>query len=506
MSAWMAPSEDFNNPTHRTADISASERIFDRLEDGTMTGVPITHDSRLWLETAIDPFHDSAMEVSGQPSYDQQNSICQVIKVSKTFSAPTAGRSFDLHVCSLPTDTTTFLPTTDTPLRLVQRFGNNFAGATSTQISGTLGMITVAAVDRVPALGTNESQFFPDASGLANSVIYTGISPCATVTSPAGGGSVVASTSFCNGLHRFVAAGFEIAVNTPLLYRGGLATCYQQATRSQQFYANALDTFNGGVAVPYADVVLSRAPPARASDALLLPDSRQWDASLGAYCVLTQNGQDNPFVQPTSVLRVFDGKDVLNVSDATGPIPVSGIASFQRAANPLQLDAVLPYLNSSSTPFSTKGVILSRLHPDSVITVTCRFVMERVPTISETDLVVMARLSPAYDEMAWRYYSEAVRRMPPGVPLDENFTGQWFRNVAKTMANAAKKAAPVLSHVAQTALPLAGPKGALAAQMIRLAEQSGTPPRTPRPKLSAPKRGTTKKKKRLSNNARITAM
>jgi hypothetical protein len=187
--------------------------------------------------------------------------------------------------------------------------------------------------------------------------------------------------------------------------------------------------------------------------------------------VLTQNGWDNEFCQPRAVARVFEGKDVLNVSDG-GDQPFAGFGSFSTQPGALVTPLTEPMVNSTSTPFSTKGIILEGLHPESVVTINLRVLMERVPTLSETDLVVLATPSPTYDELAWRFYSEAIRTMPIAVPLNENFTGGWFKGVAKSIGKGVKAVAPVAKVVAKHALPLAGPKGALAAKLIEDVEAS----------------------------------
>lgn len=457
----------------RTADIATSEKVFDNLEKHGQLSGPGRH----WLETAIDPFHDSAMFVEGQPSYDQANTIVQVIKLSRTF---TSSQPFDIHIANLSIDTNTPDDPLSTRLSLIKREGNVVEQMTDGAIIGELGFITVAQKDKVPGV---ESRLFPDEFGPPDpGTVYHGMSPCQVSTNALG--QWVPSTNFCKGLHRVVAAGFEIINTTPILTAGGLTTVYRQAARSENVYVNTVDP--QGVTNPYCEAAICRGPPATQTAAMLLPDSRQWRGVEGAYVVLTQGGMDNPFVQPSSRLRIFEGKDSQSVSDNSSTFSaLSSNAVITSTTNA----TYNYYANNTPTPFHTSGCLMS-LPANSEITVNVRIVMERAPTLSEPDLVVLMRPSPAYDELAWRFYSEAARNMPPGVPLNENFTGEWFRNVAATIKKTAVNALPVVKHVARAALPLAGPKGmAVSALINRLENKKKTPSK---------KSPTKKKKKRAA--------
>jgi len=61
--------------------------------------------------------------------------------------------------------------------------------------------------------------------------------------------------------------------------------------------------------------------------------------------------------------------------------------------------------------------------------VNVRWLIERMPGPTETDLVVLATPSAPFDPLALELYSRCIRDMPPGVPLSENPLGEWFANV-----------------------------------------------------------------------------
>lgn len=453
MAAVMQPSD---LSIGRSVDLESADMVFDALEDTQI----ITEDGSDWLKSSLDPFHDEQLVLEGQPSYSQADTVVQCIPKTFVVSADglnlQPGETWDVNIFNLPIDTTclagTFAPTISS--------GNHYRITTDATLTGRIGMVTAAKVK-------SGAKTFPDGTPFTGPVIYEATSPTdvtGTVTVP------TRQNNYVTGAHRIVGLGFEVVNPTAFLNIQGLVTAYRQNQQSYQLYGNEIDNL-GASQGPYTEINLIRGPPASADAAYLLRHSRQWEARSGSYTVCTQAGWDNPFQYPRQMLPILKGDDSQGVVDDL-TIPNS-LALIQKGG--LGDAQTQGYLNYSVHPFNTSGVYYTGLSQETVLQVNVRFYVERAPTLSESDLIVLANPSPPYDPNAWKLYSEARSSMPVGVKLSENSLGTWFKKAAGTLV---KDILPIGKAVAKTVLPALGPAGRVAADAIEAAETAyADPPR-----------------------------
>lgn len=398
----------------------------------------LTDAGRDFITVVLDPFHDKPQRIEGQPSYSRADTIVQCIKGTHDFSQTVGAGPWDLHISLLNQDVCDGIPITNTTFRQCRRFGNMLSTNTFGSTLGNFGPITSA---QAASTGANT---WPNQAGPPNVLTrYRGHGPTTAILDGGTPQEWTRDNNYMDGQHRIIAIGFEVINTTPLLYRGGSVTVYRQPQMEETVYCNLYDSV-GAPTGDYDDMAYSRAPPANVNEAMLLPDSRQWDAALGCYIVGTMQGEDNHFVKPVAKNRVYDGTEAHAANDARG-VTYTGIQVAQRSKPdwvPTPGPGLSTPLSMSPLNFATSGAYFHNLPEQTVLTLNWRIIVERAPSVSESDLVVLTSPSPAYDELAWRFYSEARSAMPVGVPLNENFLGSWF----KEAAHAALAAVPKLAR------------------------------------------------------------
>jgi hypothetical protein len=421
------------------SDIGPAHRELNKLRKHGLTA-----EGQKWLETALDPFHDLALDCEGFPDYDSTTSIVQGIRVSLNVVAPpestASGLPWDCHIASTPYNET--WPNIRTSVTNGSDF---YTDHTPLQVYATsLGMVTVATkaiADAEDHRTWPSGSTFPAAQGATHQVRYTGLSPVSMANLA---GTWTPDRPYTQGRHRVVGAGFEVINTTPPLYRGGLATVYRQNSNLDERTGNAWTDSAALFPSRAVEVVAGIGPPPYVADALNLPGSRQWSAAEGAYIPLTLAGDENPFVQAAS-------REIIMSDDFSPGLGASGRAflhSTPQAGFGPTPNAMAP---KSVNKLHQSGVYFSGLSKETTLTVSLRVFMERAPTRSEPDLVPLARPSPTADPVAWMLYTEAIRLMPPGVILSENFLGGWFRQV---VSNVSSVVAPAVSKGVRTVAPI----------------------------------------------------
>jgi hypothetical protein len=386
-----------------------------------------------WLTVALDPFHDAPQRIQGQPTYERADTIVQCIKGTVDFKRTPGAGPWDLHIALLNQDVTTGENGgLNSSIRQTRRFGDMLGsrvvpGSNNTQ--DTFGLLTSAQC-------STGLKTWPNGAGPADaSVEYRGHGPTKTVLDGGTPPKWTRNNNYMDGQHKIIAIGWEVVNTTPLLYRGGSATCYRAPQLSEEVYTNLYND-QGVIQQAYHEMSYNRAPPANVDEAALLPDSTSWDAALGCYMVGTLQGELNPFEKPKSLLRIYDGIEAHATADSRGVL-WTGIQA-ENSTSPDWAAAATDTCptSMSANNFATSGIYFHNLPEQTVLTMNWRVIVERAPSVSETDLVVLTSPSPTYDELAWRFYSEARSRMPVGVPLNQNFFGTWFKDAAKAAVGA----------------------------------------------------------------------
>lgn len=369
----------------------------------------ITSGGLNWLIAATDPFHDAPLECTGFPDANQCNSLVQTIQRATNLKKPSGvSETWDAHI---------FLnPATPSTAALVANgaIDNKYYRHTLSQI----GEVVLSSVQSRPLYGGYNAiaceagqDWTTTASGATNSDTD----------------AISLPISYCGGQFRLVAAAVEVVNTTAALYQSGACTAYRVPSVGRQ----ALIHHYGLPTDSNAQVITL--PPGTQDQAILMPSSRTWSATAGAYSVGCLNSINNP-------LQVLAGRTTILVAP-----PLTGVQLSTNGSNNLRgaythrayvtppgtTPLAEPYNSATVFPFDVSGIIFTGLHPETSLQVTVKYLMERIPTYSETDLVSLTRPPPGYDPIILELYSRVMSDLPVGVTVDENPLGEWFWDILK---------------------------------------------------------------------------
>ncbi len=412
-----------------------------------------------WLIAATDPFHDAPLEVTGYPDANQANSIVQVIHRTFNLSRPDplVEQIWDAHVFFAPATPTTTALVANGPIDM-KYYRHSFS--------------------QTGELALNSSQTRGIYAGYNAIAITSGQNWTTTAASSSNSDTSALSIpiSYCGGQFRLVGAAVEVVNTTAALYQSGACTAYRIPS------TNRVSTVShvGIASDSLADIMTM--PPGTQDQAILMPTSKTWGATEGLYSVSVMNSVDNP-------LQTLGGRrDVVFVAPLTGsqlqttgsnnlrPAYSSRYFSVAPNSQPLQE----PFTCSLALPFDINGAVFSGLHPETSLQITVKYLMERIPTFSETDIVPLARAPPGYDPVILELYSRVMSELPVGVTVAENPLGEWFWEVLKGI----ETIAPVLG----TALsPFTGGISQIAGTGLASLAEAGLAfrPQQPKPKRRA---------------------
>jgi hypothetical protein len=388
----------------------------------------LTEDGARSLILSLDPFHDTNVFPIGLPDTRTDPSVVQVVKKTFSLAAPSSQTTgtWDCHIVSLP-----------------ERQDWNFLNSGSTS-----GNAVVSQVGEVQPFGEvyfnnawyNRANTFPMAPMLAICV-NTGASTFPDVTNVMPTNISITDVNFNDyyfGQSRCVSSAFEVHNTTAELYRQGTVTVYRLPQTLIRSNSLVLDyqTVNSGLPIGATNAstpcVVSRLPPSNPAAALLLPDSKQWEAAYGAYCVDTFDHDRNVPETTENVNRIFALGDFAGGVGEAGP--------YQSTTSlPCVFSCVSPALagapQSGTTgygapcqkpiPRNSSGAYFSGLSLQTTLTLTVHYIIETFPS-QPSPLVTLARPTPDYDPMFFKLYKEASRLLPPGVMVAENASGDFW--------------------------------------------------------------------------------
>lgn len=423
-----------------------------------------------WLKIALDPFHDTQVaHLEGVPDLSDSPSVVQCIKQTMTCSVPpnlTTGQTWDLHLVDLPWDnlqnmsncsigSSTAIPFTGSndPVNF------NIAGVPSTVAARAIGGLTAMAV--LTGNSTNIS--------LVQNNTGTPGSYYKSLTIP---------SAYTNGNYRKIASGFEGISVGPALYKSGTVYCYRQAVptndNSSDWSVNSYNATTGAnVYSTRVDVLPFSGPPTNIADADLLPGTRSWEAMKGAYVVSRFNTSKAPrfsnnFAQPLMIDSYTSNNTSLYHTVST---PTS--ITYGGGTTP---PTAYVYDSCVWNNQDMSGIYFSGLNAQDVITVNYNVYIERFPTISDLNLIVLATPSPQMDDAAMSLYSAISREMPVGVPQEENGLGDWFSGIVNTISSVVSPIARMIPHpLAQAIAGVSDIAGGLTRREERRAENNSIP-------------------------------
>jgi hypothetical protein len=392
-----------------------------------------------WMTIALDPFHDTEMNCPGFPDLISSKSIVQCI--TQTVNVTNTASAYDCHIFFLPCS---------------QIWSANIW---SNQLLRTLitpdGFIAGTQTGPILNPGLNVLTTFPGVSWYSST---------AGTNFPEAG----LPLSFGAGQTRLVAVGWEVVNTTPVTLMQGSVTAY----KSPNTFVNSVIT-SGGEFVSDATVSypiqFGALPPGTQTDAALFPNSRTWQASEGLYQIATLNETQNPYASPVPGLAGF--MTVPNETDLLDATPnLAYIPTLNDAATALPIAPIIayPYASNHGFPWDVSGAVFAGLSAQSTLQVTVKYYVERIPTISDPNLLVLCRQPPSYDPLALEIYSRVVAKLPVGCKVDENPLGEWFDTVMDIVAAGLPIVGSSLAAIFPPAAALGAALGVTAAEIRKM--------------------------------------
>lgn len=362
------------------------------------------------LTKVTDPFHDLEVECVGIPDSLPEKSIVREVKKTITIGSPLADKTlpWDLHIFTLPErnfyETDSFVESEVASMNCFGEFAiaeepNNFRIGPLVMVAVPAGQPTTPAGGSWPPVGTTSIQ-------------------------------VLDFNDYFYGQSREIFSAFEVHNVTNKLNVGGTVTTYRlpQFTYDATMDVVEVSTESGVTALMSgAWGQVSRLPPGKVDDVMLLAGSRQWEAEHGCYCVETFNLEEN---QPRAAqfgVRAFVAGDVpggvVNVDTFALPSVVRYIAydNGLRAGRNLQ-----PAFKS--VPKDTSGAYFTGLPGATQLTITVRKGIETFPSFTDP-LVTLARSTPDHDPVFFELYKHIAQELPSGVAVGENASGDFWDKI-----------------------------------------------------------------------------
>ncbi len=400
-------------------------------------------ESEAWLIGVVDPFHDSDFRPTDKPDFARNSVIVQDIKRTYSVSAPpnlADGALWDFNLALLPHDSrTTFLSSSAYNGSLAPPAALTIGGTPWSNEAMTFGGWTLHTVP------TGQKTFQPQNTWPAAIANQNMVSLAADSTL-----SGAAAAPYLRGTHRYVYTAVEIKNTTAELYKNGSILCYRQPLSAKE---KCVSTYDAAGTVQYAEqCLIYRSPPTSVDEAQLLEGTRTYGAEEGAYVVATQATDETSYKDTDQMRPVMVGSD-LNSGDVAGVALVDNIPALTAFGS----GSTLPTFGKASSrttfqPWNISGVYGFGLTKQSTFQLTVCYGVARAPTLDEADLVVLAAPSPLYDPVALEIYSQAMRVMPAGVPVNENPLGEWFTKVIDGIGSVGSAVAPMIG----AAHPMAG--------------------------------------------------
>jgi len=417
--------------------------------DSSLTG--LSDQGKQWLVTALDPYHDFQQTLRGYPDQTSSRSVVKMINQSLSITAP------------------------------VGCVGNWDCRIVYTALDG----YTYANADKV-TVGT---MFWQEEDGAAYS--SKSIRPFMVFTAPSGtepnmsnyyGGTASmvgldTITDLNSAAARTIACAFEVHNTTAALNKQGQLTVAMPSIIKDKHTQSHHNSIGAGTGLmPYSTYLTQPCGPipATVADIRMVPESGQWEAARGVYCIPRLNGvpptfrpwTNNPvcYFEGNSAAQNWIGSTV--VYNSQHRYAVDGISTAPVGYG--------EYLGYSMSAFSPMVVNMAGLSLATTITVSLRTVVEIFPVMGDP-LVSSSQLSPPYDPFALTLYQMIASKAPFAVPVDMNDAGQYFKMILNTIRDMAPKFAPLLGAINPALGLIAGGVGMGAGTLANLIREKPPP-------------------------------
>lgn len=349
----------------------------------------LTPEGKKWLTTALDPFHDTNVDLMGLPDANGSPSFVVSVQETQTISPPSGSTTWSAHISFsrlvFPQQMSYLNVGSGVPSR---------AYGTQAQIYTTSGNGYACNVGPITyALSANNSNENWVNATSSNTMGNFG----STTRSPA----------------RIIGMAFEVADVTPKLYQQGSVTVYTapaSVVRCFPFQVNDNTNSSNVVADLYSGGAFNQ------QVAQQLRGSRTWAAAEGAYCVARVADFD---MEPS---QLGSGSLCMSFQNSSGQSQ-----PFGTAYNPVAM--IQSNWAGGANGFSPGGAIFTGLNgANGSLQITTRIIYEYFPYPNTGDpYLPLSSPSAPYDACAFQAYSRAIALLPPGVPVRMNPGGEWFK-------------------------------------------------------------------------------
>jgi len=366
----------------------------DRVVNTYCKDLGTTREGRDWLKAALDPFHDTQLEVIGMPDGANALSTRQVVTLAAIITSTTG--PWDVSIVDWPT-----LSSGNKP-NFVQYTAYS-AGPNGPQGGYQAG----SSVSGIPY-------------GLSWIQGATGTTLDWTSSTAYANGQILLPSTYGQSPYRVIAKGFEVYNTSNVLNQGGNVCVWTQNSPNIMSASPQLVTGPSYSNPGYLGMALAPAPPATISNAEILPNSANYLAAQGCYVTARLCNTELPTSTATT-------NQYLYYSSVPQTGPYMGAAPLSAGTNSYGQIA-------SQQNFNLTGAYFTGLPANSTLFVRYRVVLETFPSFGDS-LLTSARPSPCYDPIILELYSRALRTLPVGVPVCENGLGDWFKSVANSVAS-----------------------------------------------------------------------
>ena len=404
--------------------VSRGEKLLAALSKSNVC--ELTEAGKNYVIQRFDPYHDNPIKPVGYPDSFNGHTISRCIKKTASFTATSGGGAapttpWNCHIFHSPL--------------LTQPKLQNLNGADTDNLTYTSATDLSEPYGGLMAIRADTDQFpevIPkDETGMLAQLSLT--------------------DEDMSNLMRVTAIGFEFIDTTSVLNRQGLLTCYRQnETQHVQNFCHVTNTTPPANTLEYTDGNYRpiRFPPKSTTEAMTIPDTKQWKVEEGAYVVVDFNSDAIKMENPTmDQAAFFDYNEDFDVSDTSH----WSYITLQRAR---KVDQTIPTTTPTVLRRSTQdaqrfmqinqsGIMLSGLNPLFSGTVNVIYFVECAPSGEDTELLTLCSQSPAFDPIALEIVAKLRRDSPIAVKLKENYLGEWFFNGIRDVVN---KVMPWLSN------------------------------------------------------------
>lgn len=365
--------------------------------------IACTLDGERWLASALDPFHDTNLDLTGLPDLNSGPSFVSMLTQSITVSSPNVSNpTWTCNIGFLPLNKVgtgrnaslvagVFPPSADSFNFLPQ-----YNSGTNNDTNG--GPINVNVYSS--ATGNDPASYVPVAFSLAQpqfskSFGDTSGTPC-----------------------RVISMGFEVTDTTPTLYQQGSLTAYRVPYNENFMTINAQNNNALGTIVTLGMDAFGGCPTS-IDGATALDGSRTWDAKSGVYMV-------GHLEDPTSckAFGYYAGNRVAITNPDVGIVYGGNVAP----------SSLIEFSFAGGTNgFALGGVSIRGLNGiNGSLRITARIIYEYFPRCTLADpFITLSSPSAPYDAKAFESYAHASRSLPVAVPVRMNAAGDWFRMAVK---------------------------------------------------------------------------